>query len=139
MAYASRTDIEEIWGEQFVADLLPDDVDGDMAIARALERASGEIDTHLSARYRTPIEGKPAALVTPAVNIAVYGIAIRHTTLTDTIEERYKQAVALLQRIAEGKAGLGADEPSVSSDPGTSAGGAAFSANTRVFSRRTLP
>jgi len=139
LAYASRTDIEEIWGEQFVADLLPDDVDGDMAIARALERASGEIDTHLSARYRTPIEGKPAALVTPAVNIAVYGIAIRHTTLTDTIEERYKQAVALLQRIAEGKAGLGADEPSVSSDPGTSAGGAAFSANTRVFSRRTLP
>lgn len=139
MAYAVRTDIEEIWGEQFVADLLPEDVDGDVAIARALERASGEIDTHLSARYATPLDGKPAALVTPAVNIAVYGLAIRHTTLTDTIEERYKQAVALLQRIAEGKAGLGADEPSVSNDPGASAGGAAFSANSRVFSRRTLP
>jgi phage gp36-like protein len=139
MAYATRTDIEEIWGDQFVTDLLPEDVDGDVAIARALERASGEIDTHLSARYKTPIEGKPSALVTPAVNIAVYGLAIRHTTLTDTIQERYKQAIALLQRIAEGKAGLGADEPSVSGDPDASAGGAAFSANGRVFSRRTLP
>lgn len=139
MAYATRADIEEIWGEQFVLDLLPEDVDGDVAIARALERASGEIDTHLSARYATPLPGHPAALVTPAVTIAVYGLAIRHTTLTDTIVERYKQATALLQRIADGKAGLGADEPSVSGDPDVSAGGAAFSANSRVFSRRTLP
>ena len=139
MSYATRADMEDIWGEQFVVDLLPEDVDGDIAIGRALERAGGEIDTHLSARYATPIPGKPSALVTPCVNIAVYGLAIRHTTLTETIEDRYKQAVALLQRIAEGKAGLGTDEPTVSSDPDVAGSGAAFSANKRVFSRGTLP
>lgn len=140
MSYATRQLIEEVWGEQFVLDLLPADVDADEAIATALERASGEIDTHLSARYQTPIAGQPAALVTPAVSIAVYNLAIRHSSLTTTIEDRYKQAVDLLKRIADGKAGLGADEPRVvSDDPNASGGGAAFSANGRIFSRRTLP
>lgn len=138
MSYATRVHIEETWGEQFVLDLLPEDVDGEEAIARALTQASAEIDTHLSARYATPIDGLPAALVTPCVNIAVYNLAIRHTTLTTTIEDRYKHAVKLLERIADGKAGLGADEPRVSGEPGVSSGGAAFSANKRVFSRRSV-
>lgn len=140
MPYASRALIEDVWGPQFVIDLLPADVDADAAVAGAIERASGEIDTHLSARYSTPIAGQPKSLVTPAVSIAVYNLAIRHSTLTDTIEERYKQAIDLLKRIAEGKAGLGEDEPSVvSDDPNASAGGASFSANERVFTRRTIP
>lgn len=139
MAYATRQNIEDIWGEQFALDLLREDVDADIAFGRALDQASGEIDTHLSARYATPIAGQPAALVTPAVNIAVYYLAISHSVLTPTIEERYKQTVKLLERIADGKAGLGADEPKVSSDGDASSGGAYFTANDRRFSRRTLP
>lgn len=140
MAYATRAEIEEVWGAEFVSYLLPADVDADTAIARALDRASAEIDTHLSARYQTPIAGHPEALITPAVSIAVYNLAVRHSSLTETIEDRYKQAVDLLKRIADGKAGLGADEPRVeSSDPNASAAGASFNANGRVFSRRTLP
>lgn len=139
MAYANRAEIEQIWGEQFVIDLLPLDVDADEAIGNALTQASAEIDVHLSARYETPLAGHPAALVMPAVNIAVYNLAIRHTSLTTTIEDRYKQSIKMLERIADGKAGLGADEPSVSTDPTTSSGGAAFSANERVFSRKKLP
>ena len=139
MAYATRALIEELWGAEFVADLLPVDVDADDAFERAIEQASAEIDTHLSARYQTPIEGQPTALATPCASIAVYNLAIRHTALTTTIEERYKHAVKLLERIADGKAGLGADEPRVSTDPDSSSGGAAFSANDRLFSRRTLP
>jgi len=140
MAYATRGEIEEVWGAAFVGDLLPEDVDGDTAIARAIERASAEIDTHLSARYDTPINGHPEALITPAVAIAVYNLAVRHSTLTETVEERYKQAIDLLKRIADGKAGLGADEPHVETgDPNASAAGASFSANGRAFSRKTLP
>lgn len=138
MAYATKAKVAELWGEDFVRDLLPLDVDADVAFASALEQASAEIDSHLSARYRTPIPGEPLALQTPCVNIAVYNLAVRHTALTETIEDRYKHAVRLLERIAEGKAGLGGDEPSVSSDPDVSTGGAAFSANERLFSRRTL-
>ena len=140
MAYATRSDIEDIWGAEFLGDLLPEDVDADAAVAGSLSRASAEIDTHLSARYQTPFPGQPAALITPTVSIAVYNLAIRHTALTTTIEERFEQATELLKRIAEGKAGLGADEPRVeSSDPNASSGGATFTSNKRVFSRRTLP
>ena len=77
----------------------------------------------------------PAVLVQPAVNIAVYILANRHTALTQTIEDRYSQATDLLKRIADGKAGLGADEPRVSADSGASTGGAAFSADERLFKR----
>ena len=140
MSYASKAQLEEVWGESFVADLLPEDVDPTAAIASALKSATDEIDVHLSARYTLPLDGLPAALVTPCANIAVYILANRHTALTATIEDRYKQTVELLERIADGKAGLGADEPRVSgADPDASTGGAAFSANERLFSRRTLP
>lgn len=136
MAYATKAMIEDIWGESFVADLIGADVNGDTAVNRALDQASGEIDTHLSARYKTPIEGQPAALVTPCVNIAVYNLAIRHTALTTTIEDRYKHAVDLLKRIADGRAGLGADEPGVETEDGKSASGAAFYTSWRLFGRQ---
>lgn len=139
MVYATRADIEQLWGEEFLADILPSVVDADAAVLSALTIASNEIDVYLSARYSLPLPASPAVLKSPAADIAVYKLANRHTALTTTIEDRYKFTIDLLERIADGKAGLGADEPSVSTDPGTSAGGAAFSANGRAFSRRTLP
>ena len=139
MAYATRAMIEEIWGAEFVGDLLNPDVDASEAIDSALARASGEVDVHLSSRYTTPLPGLPEALKMPTVNIAVYNLAIRHAMLTTTIEDRYKQAVDLLKRIADGKAGLGADEPKVSQDPSVSPDGASFSANKRIMGRDRLP
>ena len=139
MIYASREQLEEVWGADFIGGLLPEDVDTAEAVGGALARASGEIDLYLSARYPLPLAAAPAALITPCANIAVYMLAIRHTALTTTIEERYKQTVDLLKRIADGKAGLGEDEPRVSTDPGTSAGGAFFTSSPRVFSRDRLP
>lgn len=139
MIYATQAQLEDVWGADFVSDLLPEDVDAATAIAGALARASAEIDTHLSARYELPLASAPDAMVTPCANIAVYMLAIRHTALTTTIEDRYKQTVDLLERIADGKAGLGSHEPRVSTDPDTSAGGAFFSADARLFSRSRLP
>lgn len=137
--YATRSDLEKVWGADFVLGLLPEDLaeepDAAAAIDGALVLAGQEIDTHLSARYSLPLDRAPAVLVTPCANIAVYLLANRHAALTTTIEDRYKQTVELLQRIADGKAGLGADEPRVTSEPDTSAGGAVFVANDRLFTR----
>ena len=135
MPYATQSDIEDLWGADFLADLLPDDVDATASVEQALLKASQEIDVHLSARYALPLDTPPAVLVQPAVNIAVYILANRHTALTQTIEDRYEQATDLLKRIADGKAGLGADEPRVTSESGASTGGAAFSADKRLFKR----
>lgn len=139
MIYATLAQMERDWGADFLGDLLPADVDYADAYDVALSKASAEIDIHLSARYALPLPAAPAGLVTPCVNMAVYHVAIRHTALTTTIEDRYKQAVELLERIADGKAGLGAEEPRVSSEPEASAGGAYFTANGRLFSRGSLP
>ncbi len=139
MQYATRTNIDEVYGVEFVADLLDEGVDADAAIADALKRASAEIDVHLSARYSLPLSAAPLALVTPCINMGIYHLAMRHSHLTDNMRDRYKDAVDLLKRIADGKAGLGTDEPSVSEEPGASDGGAFFSANGRLFSRDTLP
>ncbi|WP_330168935.1 DUF1320 domain-containing protein [Bartonella grahamii] len=140
MAYASKTLIEELWGDDFLKDLCAFDDEADpvlfdQAIALALEQASGEIDVHLSHRYLVPIAGQPAALSMICVNIAVYNLAIRHTALTTTIEDRYKQAVDLLKRIAEGKAGLGVDEPKIMSEDGPLRDGAFFHAKPRLMGR----
>lgn len=139
MAYATRIDIEELYGADFIADILDENVDADAAIAGAMSRASAEIDTHLSIRYPVPISGKPNALITPCVDIGIYRLTNSHAHLTDSIRDRYKDAVDLLKRIADGKAGLGVDEPSVSTGPETSDNGASFSAKPRLFSRETLP
>lgn len=139
MVYATLQQMEQDWGTEFLQDLLPEDVIYNDAFESALAKASAEIDLHLSARYVLPLAVAPAGLVTPCVNIAVYHIAVRHTALTTTIEDRYKQAVELLERIADGKAGLGAEEPRVTSDPDASTGGALFTAAPRLFSRERLP
>ncbi|WP_375683503.1 gp436 family protein [Bartonella sp. AP3QHHD] len=140
MAYASKRLIEELWGVDFLTDLCGMDENSDpvlleQAIGLALEQASGEIDVHLSHRYCVPIVGQPAALGMICVNIAVYNLAIRHTALTTTIEDRYKQAVDLLKRIAEGKAGLGVDEPKIMSEDGPVRDGAFFHAKPRLMGR----
>ncbi|WP_319774469.1 DUF1320 domain-containing protein [Breoghania sp.] len=136
MPYATKSDIEKIWGAEFLTDILPEDVDATEAVGDALELASAEIDTHLSARYQLPLVGSPAALVMPAVNIAVYVLANRHVALTKTIEDRYKDATELLKRMADGKAGLGPDEPRVDTGEDGTGQGAAFFADPRLFGRR---
>ncbi|UTO29306.1 gp436 family protein [Bartonella harrusi] len=140
MAYANKTLIEELWGDDFLDDLCgisenPDKALSDQAIFRALEQASGEIDAHLSHRYCVPIAGQPTALGMICVNLAVYNLAIRHTALTTTIEDRHKQAIDLLKRIAEGKAGLGLDEPKIMSEDGPVRDGAFFHAKPRLMGR----
>lgn len=137
MLYAAKEDIERLYGSEFLSDLLPTDIEEveaiDASINEALESASSEIDGHLSARYALPLATKPRVLLRPTIDIANYVLANRQSRLTETIETRYEQAVALLKRIANGQAGLGEDEPKVEGSSGS--GGSAFSANPRKFGR----
>lgn len=135
MPYATKADIDALYGSDFLTDILDDGVDADAAVASAIANAGTEIDTHLSARYSLPLAGAPVALKMPAINIAIYYLANRHATLTETIRERYEDAVALLKRIADGKAGLGADEPAVATGTEGSSDGAAFFGQERLFGR----
>ncbi len=138
MAYATRADIANIYSAEFLQDLTHQDVaDADVAVDQALDDASDEIDAYLSKRYTLPITPSPRVLRRPCVDIAAYVLANSHTRLTDTMEERYKQAISLLKMIAKGDVGLGLDEPSaqIEGSDVSSASGAEFTARPRRFGR----
>ncbi|MBI1495398.1 gp436 family protein [Halocynthiibacter styelae] len=140
MQYATRSDIVNIYGAEYLEDLTPVDVaDPQAAVDQALDDASAEIDGYLSARYDLPLPRQPRLLRRPCVDIAAYILANAHTRLTDTMEKRYDQAISFLTKIAAGKAGLGADEPDADlpATGSVSSGeeGLSFSARPRRFGR----
>lgn len=138
--YATEQDIISIYGAAFLADVLPDDADDSSAtVASALESASAEIDGYLSARYQLPLASQPVMLKRPAIDIATYILANRHSRLSETIENRYDQALELLAKISKGVVGLGKDEPKLDqSDGGASSSGSDFQARPRRFGRGNL-
>jgi len=138
MAYATISAIQTLYGAAFLEDITPLDVpDPDAAINSALRSASAEIDGYLSARYTLPLAGSPEVLERPCIDLGVYILANSHARLTETIENRAKEARSFLAKLAEGKAGLGKDEPEAKIDGAdqASASGAAFSAQPRKFGR----
>lgn len=136
MPYATKSDIINLYGDDHLIDLLPDNVaDADATIDEALQSASAELDAYLSARYALPLKSQPVVLKRPTVDIASYVLAARQSRLTEVIEDRYEQAIKLARDIASGKAGLGSDEPQIDTGSGTSQSGSFFSANTRKFGR----
>lgn len=109
MAYATRSDIEELYGAQLVsiiADLTEDGQAEDVAIERALEEASSEIDTYLSVQYLTPVDPAPPILVQLCRDMAIYRLALQSSVRTTEMRTRYEDAIKMLERIAAGKASL---------------------------------
>lgn len=108
MAYATQADIVEIYGAHalVVADRDGDGTPDAAAISRALASASDEIDSHVGVRFALPLASTPGMLRQLAVDIAVYRLAQTADVLTEELRRRYEDAIALLRRIAEGKATL---------------------------------
>jgi phage gp36-like protein len=112
MAYATLSDIETIYSPSVLdriaynPDLETPGRDAAM-VARACDEATAEIDTHLSVTYSVPINPTPPILRQLAVDIAIYRMALTFDKMTVEITERYKSATKMLERIADGKAGLG--------------------------------
>ena len=58
MRYAEKDNLETLWGADYLADILPEDVDVVSAIEEALDMASAEVDGYL-VRYQLPLSSKP--------------------------------------------------------------------------------
>lgn len=106
MAYASQTDIETIYGDDALYMARRDGaIDAD-AVARALDGATGEIDSHIYVRYDLPLTFIPDLLTRYCVDIALYMLAASADVMSETLRQRYEDAIAQLRRIADGKAAL---------------------------------
>jgi len=119
MPYATKEDIDQLYGEDLlirVADYDRDGTPDDEVVARGLQSADEVCNAYLSAQYPVPVTPVPGVVRTCAIDIAVYKIALGRGGRTDEMRVRYEDALALLEKISTGKIGLGL--PPVTTDNG---------------------
>jgi len=137
MAYATKADIDELYGEDLlirVADYDRDGTPDDEVVARGLQAADEVCNAYLSAQYAIPVTPTPGVVRTCAIDIAVYKIALGRGGRTDEMRVRYEDALSLLEKISTGKVGLGlppvttynGDGTTTTTDPNVKRSGGSF-------------
>ena len=138
MTYATRADIEAIYGLRHLETLVPADVDMDVAVGNALMAAQAMIDPYLRKRYVLPIAvAVPPILKQCAIDIACWQLAPAADRMSEEIEKRATLRLKFLKDIAAGLAEIAELQPA--GGPGgtgdASAGsGAFFTAQPRRWS-----
>ena len=124
MTYASQEDIVDLYGEDLLVrltDTTRSNAIDTVVVGRGLQSADDIINSYVSERYTLPLPMVPGVLRECGVDIAVYKIALSTTKKTPEMRQRYEDAIALLERIGSGKAGLGLipgdDDPPIDSTP----------------------
>ncbi|QNI34531.1 DUF1320 domain-containing protein [Alloacidobacterium dinghuense] len=132
MAYAVQSDLVPLrLTQKDVTELTVDVPSGNPAtdaattaslVSAVLEEASGRVDSYCRARYVTPLQ-QSDDVKSLTLDIAVYLLFSRRreTRITDTVQQRFNQAIAFLKDIATAKASL--DQPATSQTPQTSIAG----------------
>lgn len=134
MAYCTEDDLLNRVGEDTLSRLTSDagGVDSDV-VARAISAADEEIDSYLGVHYTLPFAVTPDRVRDLSVDIAIYNLyGRRDADIPENRKNRYRDAVASLQRLATGKAVLDVPDPSTVGDGGI---GVTTDKDDRVFSR----
>lgn len=127
--YATRTDIEALYGADELRGVLNLGRDDELAAAdiarvdQALDESAGQIDAFLGTRYTLPLPLVPLVLRSFAIDMTMYRLGLRNGRPRDELRTRYEDAVKFLQQVSAGKANLpGIDTDGGSADPHASSG-----------------
>lgn len=141
MAYSDLTALQQRMPEQTLIDLTDDagaGVVNQEVIDRTIGDADTEIDSYLAGRYLVPVSPIPALLQRLSLDLAVEILYGRkpELDLPEAVKAAAKNARSLLARIAAKDAHL----PGVAEadNSGSTAAGAVFTGNGRLFTRTTL-
>ncbi|SOZ12080.1 gp436 family protein [Cupriavidus taiwanensis] len=110
MAYATRDDMATRFGEDELIELTDRDRNGavdELALSGALDDASAELDSYLAGRYAVPLAQAPRFLAGLCCDIARYRLCGSGTRTTDDINERYRNAIRFLEKVASGAVSIG--------------------------------
>jgi len=110
MSYATKQAMIERYGSEELIELTDRSgvgVINDGVLDAALEEADAEINSYLQSRYALPLASVPLLIAKHARDITRYNLYDDNPP--DTIESRYKSAVASLKAIANGGVHLGLD------------------------------
>jgi phage gp36-like protein len=122
MGYASKEDIDDLYGNDLLVKIADYDRDGTpdpAVVAKGLQAADEICDAYLSAAYTIPVTPTPGVVKNCAIDIAVYKIALGRTGRTDEMRVRYEDALAILEKISTGKVGLGLPPETTTGTDGT--------------------
>ncbi|MHB1350113.1 MAG: gp436 family protein [Desulfobulbaceae bacterium] len=136
-SYAVLADVQDMVDSDELVRLTDDAGSGvadEALITSQLAKASAEMDGYLGARYALPLATPPAILVSTCVDIAVFNMYARRQGPPEHWAARYKNAIAFLTKVAEGKISLGAGDP----DGNATAAAPEISGPPRIFSRDKL-
>jgi len=134
MAYATQFDLVPLrMTVKDLTELTDDDNTGEInasIVAAALEEASGRVESYCRMRYLTPLQQSDDVKAL-TLDIAVYLLFSRRreTTVGETVQQRFDQAISFLKDIAAAKASL--DQPSTALQPQASLGGPTISEKDR--------
>lgn len=129
MAYATKDNIDTLYGADLLLAIADNDLDGTAditAIDQALAMASSEIDTYVGARHAVPLAAPSDRIMQVCVDIAIYRLAIRATALTEEMRQRYEDAIAWLGKAATGRVNLGASPLEEGEEPAKAKAGKIF-------------
>jgi phage gp36-like protein len=134
MAYCTEADLLHRVDEDTLSQLTSDTGGVDSAVVdRAISAADEEIDGYLAVHYTLPFAVTPDRVRDLSADIAIYNLyGRRDADIPENRKDRYRDAVAFLRKLAEGKAVLDVPDPSTAEGGGI---GITTSKSDRVFTR----
>jgi phage gp36-like protein len=133
--YATLADLIDRFGERELVELTDDAQAGSVdeaLIARAIGSAESMIDGYLAARHQLPLSVVPRFLADAACDIARF--KLWRTSPPELVQKNFDAAIAVLNRIADGKIRL---DQGVATEAAR-AGAIIVNDPGRTFSRETL-
>lgn len=107
MPYSTQSDITDIeLTEKELVALTDDTKVGTVDAAKvtaAIAKADAEIDGYCRARYTVPFSPVPTEIKFLSATMAVYWLARRRSSVTNSMLDKYTKALARLKAISEGK------------------------------------
>ncbi len=131
MTYATVTDLITKFGEQEIDELTDQGNPGKMD--DAIADATSEINSYLAQRYEVPLQQIPVTITSACCDIARYRLYSHHAT--EEVNQRYKDRIAWLKLLSEGKLTIGAAEKDSNKKAGAiiTSGG-----KNRIFTQDTM-
>ena len=106
----------------------------------AVEDAQAEIDGYLAKRYDVPFTKTPKVISKFAKDIALYNLVSRkgvdESDREKTYLTRYKDAIAFLTKVAEGKIDIGVED--IHTTQAAAQNGFSMKSAERIFSRNSM-
>lgn len=115
MAYFELEDLKKVVPESELVQITDDAGTGEIdegVVNAARSRAEALIDTYCSQRYAVPFDPVPGVVKELAIDIALWQLYNRvegagENEYRRSVEERYRAAIQMLERIADGSLSIG--------------------------------